>query len=55
MIGRICIGLSFAVAVSFASASHALATDDYTLPFYDPSVPLSYGVDRDPRPFYQRD
>jgi hypothetical protein len=55
MIGRICIGLSFAVAVSFASASHALATDDYTLPFYDPSVPLSYGVDRDPRPCYQRD
>jgi len=25
----------------------AVATDDYTLPFYDPAVTLSYGVDRD--------
>jgi murein DD-endopeptidase MepM/ murein hydrolase activator NlpD len=30
------------------SAGSALATDDYTLPFYDPAVALSYGVDRDP-------
>jgi len=29
------------------SAGSALATDDYTLPFYDPGVALSYGVDRD--------
>ena len=29
-------------------AGSALATDDYTLPFYDPAVTLSYGVDRDP-------
>ena len=28
-------------------AATVLATDDYTLPFYDPSVTLSYGVDRD--------
>jgi len=55
MIGRVSIGLSFAMAVSLASASRALATDDYTLPFYDPSISLSYGVDRDPRVCYQRD
>jgi len=29
------------------NAAAALATDDYTLPFYDPSVTMSYGVDRD--------
>jgi murein DD-endopeptidase MepM/ murein hydrolase activator NlpD len=31
------------------------AADDYTLPFLSPSVPLSYGVDRDPRIGYQLD
>jgi murein DD-endopeptidase MepM/ murein hydrolase activator NlpD len=30
------------------SAGSVLATDDYTLPFYNPAVTLSYGVDRDP-------
>ena len=30
-------------------ASTAAASDDYTLPFYDPSVQLSYGMDRDLR------
>jgi len=55
MIARALIGLSFAVAVWLGSAGRALATDDYTLPFYDPSVSLSYGVDRDPRSCYQRD
>jgi murein DD-endopeptidase MepM/ murein hydrolase activator NlpD len=29
------------------STGSALATDDYTLPFYNPGVALSYGVDRD--------
>jgi murein DD-endopeptidase MepM/ murein hydrolase activator NlpD len=38
-----------------ASAAPARATDDYTLPFYDPGVPLSYGVDRDPRVGVQLD
>lgn len=38
--------LQFA-AIGLSSAS-ALATDDYTLPFYDPAVAMSYGVDRDP-------
>ena len=28
-------------------ASSVLANDDYTLPFYDPGVTVSYGVDRD--------
>ena len=40
-------------AVCMTSAS-ALATDDYTLPFYDPSVTLSYGVDRDAVPALQQ-
>ena len=55
MIARAFIGLSFAVAVWLGSAGRALATDDYTLPFYDPAISLSYGVDRDPRSCYQRD
>ncbi|MEO8251152.1 MAG: M23 family metallopeptidase [Chloroflexota bacterium] len=29
------------------SAGAVLAADDYTLPFYDPAVTMSYGVDRD--------
>jgi len=55
MIARAFIGLSFAVVVWLGSAGRALATDDYTLPFYDPAISLSYGVDRDPRSCYQRD
>lgn len=55
MIARGFIGLMLAVAASVAGAGRAAATDDYTLPFYDPTVSLSYGVDRDPRTCYQRD
>jgi len=29
------------------SGASVLATDDYTLPFYNPNVAMSYGVDRD--------
>ena len=36
-------------AVALMAAAPARATDDYTLPFYDPEVSLLYGVDRDPR------
>ena len=36
------------LAAMALSSSTALAVDDYTLPFYDPTVSLSYGVDRDP-------
>jgi hypothetical protein len=55
MIGRVAIGLLLAVAGSLASVTGAAASDDYTLPFFDPSVHLSYGVDRDPRSCMQRD
>jgi murein DD-endopeptidase MepM/ murein hydrolase activator NlpD len=55
MIGRFCIGISFAAILSLAGAGRAAATDDYTLPFYDPAISLSYGVDRDPRPCFQLD
>jgi hypothetical protein len=36
------------LAAACLGASTALGLDDYTLPFYDPAVALSYGVDRDP-------
>ena len=36
-------------------AGSARATDDYTLPFHDPNVTLSYGVDRDSRLCVQAD
>lgn len=39
VIGLVAVGIN---------AAAALAADDYTLPFYDPTVALSYGVDRDP-------
>ncbi len=38
-----------------AAASPAAALDDYTLPFYDPGVPLSHGFDRDYRVGIQLD
>jgi murein DD-endopeptidase MepM/ murein hydrolase activator NlpD len=55
MIGRACIGLLLAACGSLAGVSGVAATDDYTLPFYDPGVRLSYGVDRDSRSCMQRD
>ena len=47
--------VSAAIAVLLVGAGAAAATDDYTLPFYDPGVALSYGVDRDPRVGVQLD
>lgn len=38
----------FQTALAVWGAQAVLATDDYTLPYYDPGVTLSYGVDRDP-------
>jgi murein DD-endopeptidase MepM/ murein hydrolase activator NlpD len=35
------------LAAAALSSGAVLATDDYTLPFYDPGVTMSYGVDRD--------
>lgn len=44
-----------AAACLLAMAGPARAVDDYTLPFYNPGVSLSYGVDRDPRVGIQLD
>lgn len=44
-----------AAAALFLGAGSAHAADDYTLPFYDPAVGISYGVDRDPRQCVQLD
>ena len=55
MIGRWLLAATFAALVAIGSAGHARAADDYTLPFYDPSVSLSYGMDRDSRSCRQRD
>lgn len=46
--GRLVAAALLQLAVLGIGAGSALATDDYTLPFYDPAVALSYGVDRDP-------
>lgn len=46
--GRLVAVALLQLAALGISAGSALATDDYTLPFYDPAVALSYGVDRDP-------
>lgn len=35
------------LAVLSVSSGSVLAIDDYTMPFYDPTVTMSYGVDRD--------
>jgi murein DD-endopeptidase MepM/ murein hydrolase activator NlpD len=43
-VAAVLIGLAFMAW----SAAPALAADDYTLPFYDPAVAMSYGVDRNP-------
>jgi hypothetical protein len=44
-----------ALALLLAGAGMVAATDDYTLPFYDPTVSLSYGVDRNMQPGVQLD
>jgi murein DD-endopeptidase MepM/ murein hydrolase activator NlpD len=47
--------LPAALLLMAVSASTASATDDYTLPFYDPDVVLSHGFDRDWRVGIQLD
>jgi murein DD-endopeptidase MepM/ murein hydrolase activator NlpD len=42
-------------ATLLVGVAPARAADDYTLPFYDPDISLSYGVDRDPRVGIQLD
>jgi murein DD-endopeptidase MepM/ murein hydrolase activator NlpD len=46
--GRLVAAALLQLASLGVSVGSALATDDYTLPFYNPAVTLSYGVDRDP-------
>jgi hypothetical protein len=46
-LARMAASLLAGVGLALLGAGAALATDDYTLPFYDPAVILSYGVDRD--------
>ena len=44
-----------ALVILLGGASVVAATDDYTLPFYDPNFTLSYGVDRNMQPGVQLD
>jgi hypothetical protein len=55
MIRRSLAGLLAASTLAWVSPAPTLALDDYTLPFYDPAVPLSYGMDRDLRRCVQLD
>jgi murein DD-endopeptidase MepM/ murein hydrolase activator NlpD len=52
---RVLWSLLGAAACALILAGPAKALDDYTLPFYDPGISLSYGVDRDPRVGIQLD
>ena len=45
--GRLVAAALLQLASLGIAVGSALATDDYTLPFYNPAVALSYGVDRD--------
>lgn len=49
MMRRLLAAAALAIGCSAAAAGTALGADDYTLPFYDPGIHLSYGVDRDAR------
>ena len=49
------VPLHAALVVLLATAAGVAALDDYTLPFYDPDVPLGHGFDRDPRAGIQLD
>lgn len=55
MIALLARSLGAAVLFAFVAAGQTRAADDYTLPFHDPNVGLSYGVDRDPRSCIQLD
>ena len=47
IVHRVAASMLGAIGLLAVSVGLAVAADDYTLPFYDPSVALSYGVDRD--------
>lgn len=50
LLGGIVVGL-----IGLSAPVPVAAADDFTLPFHNPAVPLSYGMDRDLRPGYQLD
>jgi murein DD-endopeptidase MepM/ murein hydrolase activator NlpD len=52
---RAVVTAALAAGCALVLAGPVRALDDYTLPFYDPGVSLSYGVDRDPRVGIQLD
>jgi Peptidase family M23 len=47
LVRRAAASVLLQLAILAIGGSSVLATDDYTLPFYDPKVTMSYGVDRD--------
>ncbi|MEO8638445.1 MAG: M23 family metallopeptidase [Chloroflexota bacterium] len=47
LVRRVAASVLLQLAVLAIGSGSVLATDDYTLPFYDPKVTMSYGVDRD--------
>jgi hypothetical protein len=47
LVRRAAASVLLQLAVLAIGSGSVLATDDYTLPFYDPKVTMSYGVDRD--------
>jgi len=52
---RLAVATLTAAFAATAAPAVARALDDYTLPFYNPDIPLSYGVDRDQRKGVQLD
>ena len=47
LVRRAAASVLLQLAILAIGGGSVLATDDYTLPFYDPNVTMSYGVDRD--------
>jgi murein DD-endopeptidase MepM/ murein hydrolase activator NlpD len=52
---RLLLAAVVAVALSGVLPSGVAASGDYSLPFHNPAITLSYGVDRDLRPGWQLD
>ena len=52
---RLVLAAVTSAAIGLAAPATAFAADDFTLPFTDPNITLSYGVDRDSRVGYQLD
>ncbi len=52
---RLLVAIGLLLAGSTALPGTAAAADDFTLPFYSPATPLTYGMDRDLRVGHQLD